>query len=182
MTHREGVRILFLVISFTVIYGPVSLFSLLFVNKGNFSYFCCAEGLNLKVHYECFTTDISGLSASAFQSSCLIEAMVIVQQANCVDITNSLFFFCCLGLFTSLAFCRWGTFNRYPSHGQDLLHHHLSFYWRAEEQALTHPHRDPGLTCFSLTATPRSSHLVHVQQQGGAGGGRTGNGALLKLL
>lgn len=114
------------------------------------------------VHRECFTADISGWSASSCQSSCLIKAMAIVQQANCVDITNSLFFFCYLRLFIPLAFCRWGTLNRYLSHGQDLLHHHLRFYWWPDEQALTHSQGDPGLTCYSPTAMPGPSHLVHV--------------------
>lgn len=105
------------------------------------------------VHHECFTADIPGWSASTFQSSCLIKGMAIVQQANCEDITKSLFFFCYIRLFILLAFCRWGTLNRYLSHGQDLLHHHLRSYWWPG---------DPGLTCYSPTATPGPPHLVHV--------------------
>lgn len=119
------------------------------------------------VYHECFTADISGWSASTFQSSCLIKAMAIIQQANCVDITNSLFFFCYLGLYIPLAFCRWGTLSRCLSHGQDLLLHHLRFYWWPDEQALTHsqeildwpaavqlPHQDLLIWYMSCTASP----------------------------
>lgn len=114
------------------------------------------------VHHECCTADISAWSASTFWSSCLLKAMAIVRQASSVDIMKSLIFFCYLGLFIPLAFCRWGTLNRHLSYGQDLLHHHLSFFWRAEEQALTHSQGDPALTCYSPIATPGPSHSVHV--------------------
>ena len=122
--------------------------------RGTFSYFYCAAAS--VVHHECFTADISGWSASAFHSSCLVTAMEIGQQANCIDIMNSLFFSCYLGLFIPLASCRWGTVASYHSHGQDLLCYHLSICWIEKEQVLSHPHRGTGLTCY------RPSRLVRV--------------------
>ena len=46
VTHTKKVRVLFLAISFTVIYGPMTLNSAYFLStRGIFSYFYCAVGL-----------------------------------------------------------------------------------------------------------------------------------------
>lgn len=189
VSHTGEVRVHYLAIYHTIIYGLMSLSSVYFLStRGISACFYCAAGLcGSPWMLYCWHFWLI-LKALVFHSSCFETTIEIVQQANCVDLVNSLFFFCYLGLFISTASWRWGTLAGYLSRSQDRFLYHLSICWMrgAEEPALKLSSRRDWANMLQLGFHTRAFSAgtcpaQHFQQQRGADGGRTGKDDLLKL-
>lgn len=185
VAHTEEVRVLFLAISFTAIYAPMSLSSAHFLStRGIFSYFYCAAGqCGSPRMLHCWHFWLIRLSFPQFlpgNSHGNSPASKLCRHQE----------FIVLLLFRAV-YPPWSPAGEEPSLAISAMAGissaaDLSICWTAKKRAFSCPQGRTGLTFYRLPSTPGPSRLVRVlhstsSSEGEAGGGRAGNVALQKL-
>lgn len=176
VAHTEEVRVLFLAISFTAIYAPMSLSSAYFLStRGIFSYFYCAAGLcgSPRMFY-CWHFWLIHLSFPQFlpgNSHGNSPASKLCSHHE----------FIVLLLFRAV-YPPWSPAGEEPSAMARISSAaNLSICWTAEKRELSCPQGGTGLTFYRLPSTPGPSRLARVLHSTSSSEGEAGNEALPKL-